>query len=175
MELSDAELEELGARLGSDVPFFVRALGRGSGKAEGSLKKNSGAQLCTGRGEAMEPVDVDLGGLWLAIAKPSVSVSTAEAYAGVTPSEEGPSLSEILARPVQEWREGLVNDFETSVFARHQEIGRLKEALYRAGAVYASMSGSGSAVYGLYETRPELVAAELGGNHIFLHVEQINN
>ncbi len=155
LELPDAELEELAARLGSDVPFFVRG----------------GVQLCTGRGEVMTPVEIDLAGMWLVVVKPSQSVSTAEAYAGVTPREDGMSLSEIVRRPVGEWRGRLVNDFEESVFARHPEIGAIKRGLYGAGAVYASMSGSGSAVFGLFERRPEGLRQRFG--QPFYHVEQL--
>jgi 4-diphosphocytidyl-2-C-methyl-D-erythritol kinase len=142
--LAGDEIERLAAELGSDVPFFVRA----------SDGVRGGAQLCTGRGEIMAPVELDLEGLWLAIAKPSEAVSTAEAYAGVTPREGGRPLGEIVSRPVGEWRELLRNDFEESVFARHPRIGALKRALYDAGALYASMSGSGAAVYGLFDHNP---------------------
>jgi 4-diphosphocytidyl-2-C-methyl-D-erythritol kinase len=179
LELSDPELEELAARLGSDVAFFVR----------------DGARFCTSRGEIMTPVEVDLAGKWLVIVKPPVAVSTAEAYAGVTPREGGDlspasrvsSLSRpdaglplplIVQRPVEEWRELLINDFEESVFARHPGIGALKRALYDAGALYASMSGSGSAVFAIFDRRPD------GFNHDghgrgqktglpFLHIEQL--
>ncbi len=153
LELTDARLEELGARLGSDVPFFIRG----------------GAQLCSGRGEVMTPVNVDPAGLWLAIAKPPVAISTAEAYAGVTPYEGGPSLAEIIQRPVGEWRGRLVNDFEESIFARHPEIATLKRQMYDTGALYASMSGSGSAVFGIFERRPTL---RLSGS-IFVHSEKL--
>jgi 4-diphosphocytidyl-2-C-methyl-D-erythritol kinase len=150
--LSDARLEELGARLGSDVPFFVRNI----------------PQFCTGRGEVMSPVEVDLNGRWLVIVKPGTAVSTAEAYAGITPYEGGIPIPEILRRPIGEWRELLVNDFEKSVFARYPEIGWLKAQLYAQGALYASMSGSGSALFGIFNHKPAL---DLPAS-VFIHTER---
>jgi 4-diphosphocytidyl-2-C-methyl-D-erythritol kinase len=168
LELTATELEGLAARLGSDVPFFVRA----------ESGERGGAQLCTGRGEIMTPVKVDPAGLRLAIVKPPVAVSTAEAYAGIVPREVGPthpdtglSLTEIVRRPVGEWRGLLVNDFEESIFERHPEIAATKRALYEAGAVYASMSGSGSAVFGIFDRRPEGVKGNFGS--LFVHTEHI--
>jgi 4-diphosphocytidyl-2-C-methyl-D-erythritol kinase len=160
LELTDGELEGLAARLGSDVAFFVRS---GGGNARG------GAQLCEGRGEIMSPVEVDLAGRWLAIAKPPVAVSTAEAYSGITPSEGGSSVGEIVRRPVNEWRELLHNDFEDSIFASHPEISHLKSVLYDAGALYVSMSGSGSAVFGIFDERPTLDLPD----SVFVHTERL--
>ncbi len=117
----------------------------------------------------MTPVEVDLEGKWLVVAKLPVAVSTSEAYSGVTPCESGPSIAEVVRRPVGEWRDALCNDFEESVFARHPEIGALKRSLYDAGAVYASMSGSGSAVFGIFERRPELDFPD----SIFVHSERL--
>ncbi len=164
MELTDDELERLATRLGSDVPFFIRAAGDTHG----------GAQLCTGRGEEMSVVEVDLAGKWLALIKPPVSVSTAEAYAGVKPRENGPSPAEIILRPVEEWREELTNDFEESIFALHPAIGALKNALYDAGALYASMSGSGSALYGIFDRRPDFIEETCASNDsVFCHIERL--
>lgn len=158
--LTDTRLEMLAAQLGSDVPFFLRNTPR----------------ICTGRGEVMTTINVDLTGKWLVILKPDTAVSTAEAYAGVTPREYGPSVAEIVLRDIGEWRELLVNDFERSVFAIHPEIGRLKELLYDEGAVYAAMSGSGAAVFGIFDHRPtldvELDAADETGP-VFFHAEQL--
>jgi 4-diphosphocytidyl-2-C-methyl-D-erythritol kinase len=155
LELPNGELEKLATQLGSDVPFFVRG----------------GVQLCTGRGEVMSPVEFSLEGLWLVVVKPRESVSTAEAYAGVTPRKGGEPIAEIVRRPASEWRGRLVNDFEESVFARHPRIGEIKRAMYDAGAVYASMSGSGSAVFGLFSERPEGLRGRL--DVPFYHVEQL--
>lgn len=172
LELSDGELETLAARLGSDVPFFIKDTPR----------------LCTGRGEVLSlladrSLAENLSGKWLVITKPDITVSTAEAYSSVVPREAvfadrypdaGLSLPEILRRDIGEWRELLVNDFEPSVFARHPRIGHIKTALYEAGALYASMSGSGSAVYGIFDERPNISserfdAVEAG---FFVHIEQ---
>ncbi len=192
LELSDTELGHLAGQLGSDVPFFVHSGGNA----------RIGAQFCTGRGEVMTPVEVDLAGKWLVIVKPDVAVSTAQAYAGVTPREgvgagadadagagagagadvgfgsrlgasarrnNAYSLPEIVRRDAGKWRELLVNDFEESVFALYPEIGRLKQSLYDAGAVYASMSGSGSAVFAIFDERPALRFPD----SVFLHTEQL--
>lgn len=137
LRLPEAELLDCAAALGSDTAFFVR----------------NTPQLCTGRGERMEPVGLPLGGWQLAIVKPSVSVSTREAYAGVRPAVPAVPLVERLRRPVSEWQECVKNDFEPSVFAAHPEVRAARERLLAAGALYASMSGSGSAVYGLFDPR----------------------
>lgn len=134
LSLPEEELIECAARLGSDTAFFVR----------------NTPQLCRGRGEVMEPAALDLTGFRLVIVKPEASVSTREAYAGVSPSVPEVPLAERLTRPVAEWQACVKNDFEPSVFAAHPEVRRAKVRLMEAGAVYASMSGSGSAVYGLF-------------------------
>ena len=133
--MDEAALIEAAAELGSDTPFFVR----------------NTPLLCEGRGERMTPVAVDLEGWWIAVVKPAESVSTREAYAGVTPHTPVRPLAERIAEPVERWQGSVVNDFEKSVFASHPAIGRVKQSLLEAGAVYASMSGSGSAVFGLFD------------------------
>ncbi len=133
--LSEAELVDCAAALGSDTAFFVR----------------NTPQLCSGRGEVMTPFDVDLEGLTLVLVKPDGGVSTREAYAGVTPRVPVVPLAERLRRPVAEWQGLVTNDFEPHIFAAHPAIARVKERLFEAGAVYASMSGSGSAVFGLFD------------------------
>lgn len=134
LRLAESELIECAAALGSDTAFFVR----------------NTPQLCEGRGEVMTPVDVSLEGLRLVVAKPDEGVSTAEAYAGITPAEPATPLTERLARPVDEWQGSVKNDFEESVFASHPRIATLKASLLEQGAVYASMSGSGSSCFGLF-------------------------
>jgi 4-diphosphocytidyl-2-C-methyl-D-erythritol kinase len=138
--LSESELIEAAAMIGSDTAFFVR----------------NTPQLCSGRGEKMQPVELPLGGRYLAIAKPAEGVSTKEAYSGVKPAEPQVHLSELLKRPIGEWRECVKNDFEPHIFTAHPAIAELKRAMYEAGALYASMSGSGSAVFGIFDAEPNL-------------------
>ena len=137
--LDAAALAARAARLGSDCAFFVY----------------NRPMLGTGRGEVLEPYDIDLSQFELRVSVPEgVRVGTAEAYRGITPREAATCralpLREALSRPVAEWRDCLVNDFEATVFAKYPAIAGAKQALYDAGAIYASMSGSGSAVYGLF-------------------------
>ena len=152
--LDKPTLAALAAELGSDTPFFVY----------------NTPQLCEGRGEIMSPADVDLRGLWLAVAKPlNDSVSTKEAYSGIKPKMPSESLTELLKRDKSEWQGSVVNDFEPHIFARHPAIAELKQSMLNAGAVYAAMSGSGSAVFGLFEAEPHLDL----GDEVFLHIEQV--
>lgn len=133
--LSDPQLAAYASRLGSDCPFFVY----------------DRPMLGTGRGEILEPFDIDLSAYDIRVAVPEgVHVSTKEAYSGIRPSEEGESVREVLALPPELWRGRLVNDFEASVFPEHPEIAALKEKFYTEGAVYSSMTGSGSAVFGIF-------------------------
>ena len=137
--LDEAALADRAARLGSDCAFFVY----------------NRPMLGTGRGEILEAYDIDLSPYELRIAVPAgVSVSTADAYRGIVPREAEASralpLRDALARPAAAWRSCLVNDFEATVFAKYPAVAEAKQALYDAGAIYASMSGSGSAVFGLF-------------------------
>lgn len=135
LRLPEEELIGCAAALGSDTAFFVRNV----------------PQFCTGRGEIMSPVSLGLQGLWLAILKPSEGVSTREAYAGATPRVPAVPLLERLRWPVNEWQGVVTNDFEPSVFALRPAVRAAKEELLAAGALYAAMSGSGSAVFGIFD------------------------
>ena len=104
----------------------------------------------TGRGEVMTPIDLDLSPYRLKIVKPDIHISTKEAYAGVTPCESEVFLPQVLQQDVRTWKEVVVNDFEFSLFKKIPELKSVKEELYREGALYASMSGSGSAFFGLF-------------------------
>ena len=117
----------------------------------------------------MTPADVNLDGYYLVVVKPEEGVSTREAYGGVKPALPEVSLSEALARPIESWQGVVRNDFEPHVLQAHPAIARLKEALLDAGAVYASMSGSGSAVFGIFAEAPQLNFEET----IFTHIEKI--
>jgi len=135
LELPDTELAALAARLGSDCAFFIY----------------NRPMLGTGRGEILEPFDIDLTGYRVEVTVPEdIAVSTADAYRGIVPKEPALPLREVLALPVPQWKDTLVNDFEATVFARHPRLAVLKQSLYGKGAAYAAMSGSGSALFALY-------------------------
>lgn len=132
--LSPEQLEAYALALGSDCPFFIRGT----------------ACYAEGRGERMMPVDLNLQGYTLVLIHPGIHVSTADAFRGIRPTLPDQSLADLIQRPPSEWKGRLVNDFEATIIPLHPEIGRLRDMLYAAGADYASMSGSGSAVYGLF-------------------------
>jgi 4-diphosphocytidyl-2-C-methyl-D-erythritol kinase len=154
LNLPEEELIARAAEIGSDTAFFVR----------------NTPQLCTGRGEIMTPISLPLSGLWLAVVKPAgEGVSTAEAYGGVKPAEPIEPLEQRLQLPVDEWQGSVKNDFEPHIFAAHPIVGELKQRLLDAGAIYASMSGSGSALFGLFAEQPKLNF----DSYIFTHIEQL--
>lgn len=108
------------------------------------------------RGDQFREVDISLKGYFLVIVKPEIGISTAWAYRNIIPKMPVISFCEIIRQPVPEWKESLFNDFEKSVFARYPEIGHIKTTLYEKGAVYASMTGSGSAVFGIFDAETDL-------------------
>ena len=132
--LTEEQLISRAARLGADCPFFI-------------VNRPAYAE---GIGERLQPVGLDLGGWFLAVVRPDIPVPTKEAFALITPRRPAVNCRDLVAKPVEQWRGVLLNDFEQSVFALHPEIGRVKEQLYELGAVYSAMSGSGSAVFGLF-------------------------
>ncbi len=138
--LGDGELEALSAELGSDTPFFVRNV----------------PALATGRGEQLEEIAVDLSGYYVLLVKPSVGVSTAEAYALARCSEPEIHPREAIRLPIGQWRGVLRNDFEEAIFQRLPVLEMIKSEIYGAGAIYASMSGSGSTIYGIFDHRPRV-------------------
>ena len=104
-----------------------------------------------GRGEILTPYDIDLSSYTIQVVTPAgISVSTKDAYGGIRPHLPELPLTDVLAKPIGEWGGLLVNDFEETVFAKYPELAAIKRSLYDCGAVYASMSGSGSALFGIY-------------------------
>lgn len=132
--LSDSDMARGAARLGSDCPFFIY----------------NRPMIARGRGEILSDFDIDLSRYRIDVVKPEAAVSTREAYSGVRPHLPQHPLEEVLALPVEQWRGRLCNDFEESIFPLHPEIAQVKAEFYRRGAVYAAMSGSGSAVLGIF-------------------------
>jgi 4-diphosphocytidyl-2-C-methyl-D-erythritol kinase len=104
----------------------------------------------------MQPIHLDLSSWVLAIVRPNIPVSTKEAFSYIHPKRPAKNCREIVAQPVETWRDELTNDFEPSVFQIHPEIGQIKDDLYQMGAVYAAMSGSGSALFGLFRKSVDL-------------------
>lgn len=134
--LTEQQLAEYASRLGSDCAFFIY----------------NRPMTGEGRGEILTEFQVDLSGYDIQVLTPAgISVSTKEAYSGIRPRMPEVPLRDALARPVEEWDGVLVNDFEETVFAIHPELASIKRSLYDSGAVYASMSGSGSALFALYK------------------------
>ena len=133
--LSPAVLGAYALRLGSDCPFFL---------------VNRPA-IATGRGEILREIPPPLGACRILLINPGIHISTGVAFKSVTPRVPDKPIGSILSQPLQTWRNELVNDFEAFVFERYPEVGRIKTMLYDAGARYASMSGSGSTVYGIFD------------------------
>lgn len=140
LNLNNEDLKQYAAVLGSDCSFFI---------------ENS-PSFAHGRGEILEPISLDLS-LWkFIVVKPNIHVSTADAYSGVSPRKPTLDLRYLIQDSPESWKNRLVNDFEKSVFEKHPRIREIKEKLYKEGAIYASMSGSGSSVFGLFKEVPHL-------------------
>lgn len=140
LALSTQQMEQLALELGSDAPFFI------AGKPV----------YATGRGDQFLPCSVNLSGAYLLVVKPEIHISTDDAYAMITPKTPENSLQEVAMGDPGRWRALLCNDFEEPVFQKFPAIAAIKQKLYRAGATYAAMTGSGSALYGLFENEPSL-------------------
>ncbi len=139
LKLNPIQLRKFAAQLGSDCSFFVE----------------DKPMLGSGRGEQLVDLPLSLKGLYMVLVKPDIHVSTADAYAGVKPHTPHQTLTDILTLPVAEWKDHLVNDFEKSVFAKYPAIEAIKKEFYDHGALYASMSGSGSSVFGIFLSQTE--------------------
>lgn len=144
------EMERYAAKLGADCAFFITA----------------DPSYAEGIGDVLMPVDVPgagLGGYYLAVVKSSVAVSTRDAYAAIVPKTPSKCCRDIVRQPIETWKDELVNDFEAPIFAMHPELAAIKQSLYDAGAVYAAMSGSGSALFGIFREQPTGLEKEFEG------------
>lgn len=140
--LNFEELRSFAGRLGSDAPFFI----------------DNTPSFAEGVGNILSEFPLDLSPWHITLLYPDLNISTAGAYAGCHPDPGGESLRQLLSLPLTEWRERVVNDFEPGIISRYPRIAHLKDALYEAGAIYASLSGSGSSVYGIFSKPPVLPA-----------------
>ena len=134
LELSIIELEDYALQLGADCPFFI----------ENSPK------YITGIGEKMRKINLDLSSYKLKFIFPELHISTAEAYEGVIPCQPKKNLLDLINQPIKNWKTIVKNDFEISVFLKYPALAKIKEKLYADGAIYVSMTGSGSVIYGVF-------------------------
>jgi len=148
--MTDEQMIGYARKLGADCAFFIKN------------KPVFAFEI----GDEFEPVRLDLSKYQVVLVMPPVHVSTAEAYRGVKPAPVKDSLMDLIYEPIADWKKYIKNDFEASVFKNHPEIRGVKAAFYEAGALYASMSGSGASVFGIFETMPDLSGLE-DGNEIF--------
>jgi len=134
LNLSQKQLIDYAAELGSDCPFFIIN------------------QPCyaTGRGEILTPISLDLSAYKFVLVHPSIHINTKWAFEQLTPSKPSISINKIIDQPIETWKELLVNDFEAPITKQYPIIGEIKHTLYQNGAIYASMTGSGSTVFGIF-------------------------
>lgn len=145
LNLSDTVLESYAAKIGADCPFFIQ----------------NKPVFAEGIGNEFHDIELDLSEYHIVILKPPFSVSTAEAYQSIIPAKPRFSLSEIKSTAICDWKYLVGNDFEKNVILKYPQIGELKQLLYDSGAIYASMSGSGSAVFGIFRNSPVLLKEKI--------------
>ena len=134
LALSNEQLITYAAQLGSDCPFFIY----------------DNACYATGRGEILEPFGLDLSNYKIALVYPGIHISTASAFGALKPHAKEKSILEIIATPIENWKSTLINDFESPIFLAHPILATIKNELYAQGAIYASMSGTGSSMFGIF-------------------------
>jgi len=140
LKLDSDQLQKYATELGSDCAFFIQ----------------SKPAIATGRGEILDFINLDLSNYHFVIIKPDILINTSEAYSWIQPSKKNESIKSIIQKPVERWKQELINDFEAPIFKQYPEIKNIKDQLYGLGAIYSSLTGSGSAVYGIFKNRPDL-------------------
>ena len=153
LNLSEDQLEIYAATLGADCAFFIR----------------NAPTFAEGIGNIFSPIPLSLKGYQIVLVKPDIFVSTREAFARIKPHRQEIPLKEVIKRPIEEWKERMVNDFEESVFPQFPAIKEIKEKLYEVGAIYAAMTGSGSSVFGLFRPEDNKSVKEDFGEKIFIY------
>jgi len=148
--LSVDEMTGYARRLGADCAFFIE----------------NKPVFAFERGDEFETIKLDLSAYKIVLVMPDIHISTSEAFSGIKPTPVKDSLLELITEPITEWKKHIKNDFETSIFKNHIEIRGVKAALYQAGAIYASMSGSGASVFGIFDQTPDLGFLE-ADNEVF--------
>lgn len=145
LDLTEEKLEDYAKQLGSDCAFFIQNRPR----------------LAVEKGDKFEEINIDLKAYHLILVFPAIHISSAEAYTGVKPQKALYNIKEIISQPVSDWKTLLYNDFESSIFPKYPELAHIKAQLYKKGAIYAAMTGSGSAIFGLFEQVMDIKTLEL--------------
>jgi len=140
LNLSDDEFQNFAIQLGSDVSFFL----------------HNKPVLARGRGEILSEIDLSLNTKYLVVIYPNIHISTRDAYSNIKPKHQRYSLVDLIKEPISEWKDIIFNDFEERLFLRYNALKEIKDELYRQGAIYASMSGSGSSIYGVFDNMVSL-------------------
>lgn len=138
LNISNKEMEKLASEIGSDCPFFIQ----------------NKPVFATGKGDVFSNCSINLSGYHILLIKPDIHIGTPEAYANTKPSTPKQSLESLINEPIENWKNLIFNDFENSIFPNHPELAKIKSELYEMGAAYASMSGSGSSIFGLFTEKP---------------------
>ncbi|ADR20325.1 4-diphosphocytidyl-2-C-methyl-D-erythritol kinase [Marivirga tractuosa] len=140
LNISTQKLQQYALKLGSDCPFFIE----------------NKPKLISGRGEISENTELDLSGYYLALVYPNIHISTAEAYSAVKPKKPAVSVKEIIETyPIEKWKDLLNNDFEKGIFEKYPQLNEIKNKFYSEGAIYSSMTGSGSTIFGIFKESSE--------------------
>ncbi len=140
LNMTDEELKQTAQTIGADCAFFLKNI----------------PLLAKGIGSEFTKISLSLSGYWIQIVVPPINISTKEAYAGIIPMIPQRALEELITLPIELWKENIKNDFETPIFNMHKELSEIKTKLYNQGAVYSSMTGSGSSIYGIFKNKPEI-------------------
>jgi len=137
LKITNSDLQKYAKKIGSDCAFFIE----------------NKPKFCYKKGDSFKNSNVDLSGKYILLIFPEIHVSTAEAYRGIVPTKPENMLKEIIKQPITDWKYLMKNDFEETIFQLYPELNEIKKLLYSVGAIYASMSGSGSTMYGIFEKK----------------------
>ncbi|MCF6342680.1 MAG: 4-(cytidine 5'-diphospho)-2-C-methyl-D-erythritol kinase [Bacteroidales bacterium] len=151
--MDESKMREMAVQLGSDCPFFIE----------------NKPVLARGKGDVLQAVNISLKGKYLLVCQPKALVSSREAYTLIKPGISKTGIKEVVAKPIEQWRDLLKNDFEDVLFDLHPEIREIKNSMHKMGAIYSSMTGSGSAVYGIFDQSPD--RKEINPNYYLWHGE----
>jgi len=140
LSVDDRDLKATALELGSDCPFFIDGI----------------PAFALGRGEILKPIGRVLSGYHILLLNPGIRINTKEAYHNCRPEQPSVSLVQLIDHPIAEWKKLIINDFEDYAFKKYPLIGEIKNNLYNSGALFSSMSGSGSSVYGIFSGKPKV-------------------